>query len=443
MLGKLFSFRGGLQLPEHQEEPVNSAVCSTEIPERLIFPLQQHIGEPAESVVNIGDKVLKGQLIAEASGPISAPVHASSSGTITAINDYPIPHASGLKASCIELRTDGLDQWVADRGIIGNAYKQLSSTKLGEHIHQAGIVGMGGAGFPTDIKLHAGKQSAVDTLILNGAECEPYVSCDDMLMRERPDEVIIGAQIMMHALQARRCIIAIEDSKPEACSSLKNTVDSLKQQDDPDNLLDNLKIIKVPTIYPTGGEKQLIKILTNKEIANKELPLDSGIICHNVATAAAIYRAIFSGEPLISRFVTVTGDLPHSQNREVLIGTPVGDLIEICGGQRSALKQIIMGGPMMGMALQSDETPVIKTTFCLIAQTNKSTLTDITNKSILPCIRCGACADVCRSEEHTSELQSRGLISYAVFCLKNKIILFVKESIIIRGHIRHAIKEMN
>ena len=398
MLGKLFSFRGGLHLPEHQEEPVNSAVCTAEIPERLIFPLQQHIGEPAEPVVNVGDKVLKGQLIAEASGTISAPIHASSSGTITAINDYPVPHASGLMASCIELSTDGLDQWIADREIIGNAYKKLSLIELGEHIHQAGIVGMGGAGFPTDIKLHAGKQSTVDTLILNGAECEPYVSCDDMLMRERADEIIIGAQIMMHALQAHRCIIAIEDNKPEACASLKNTINSLKQQDDTDTFLNSLEIIKVPTIYPTGGEKQLIKILTNQEIANKELPLDSGIICHNVATAAAIYRAIFCGEPLISRLVTVAGDIPHSQNREVRIGTPVGDLIEMCGGQRTALKQIIMGGPMMGMALQSDEIPVIKTTFCLIGQTRKSTLFDITNKNILPCIRCGACADVCPAQ---------------------------------------------
>jgi electron transport complex protein RnfC len=396
--GKLFSFRGGLNLAKYQHEPADTTIGITGIPERLIFPLQQHIGEPAEPVVNVGDKVLKGQLIAQATGPISAPVHASSSGTITAISDYPVPHASGLKASCIELRTDGCDQWIADRKTIGNAYKQLSPVELGEHIHQAGIVGMGGAGFPTNIKLNAGQQNAIDTLIINGAECEPWVSCDDMLMRERPAEIIIGAQIMMHALQARRCIIAIEDNKPVACSSLKNTINSLKPQADSNNNPGTLEIIEVPTIYPTGGEKQLIKILTNKEIANKELPQNSGIICHNVATAAAVYRAIFSAEPLISRLITITGDIPHSQNREVLIGTPVGDLIEMGGGQRSAIKQIIMGGPMMGMALQSDETPVIKTTFCLIGQTRKSTLVDITNKNILPCIRCGACADVCPAQ---------------------------------------------
>lgn len=388
MRRRLFAFPGGLSLAEHEEAFIAMPVIRAPIPERLVFPLQQHTGEPAEPVVQAGDRVLKGQLIAKASGDISAAVHASSSGIVTAIADYPVAHASGLNSRCIEVTTDKLDQWISPRGCRNKKYRQTPPAETIKIIHDAGIIGMGGAGFPSSIKLDAGKRNTIDTLILNGAECEPHVSCDDMLMRERPDEILSGALVMMHALQASHCIIALEDNKPEAYNTL---LTALKN----DNLSDHIILSKVPTIFPAGGEKQLIKLLTNKEIAMRDLPIHYGIVVHNVATAAAVHRAVIEGEPLISRYLTVTGALPESRNLEVLIGTPVVDLLKTCGAQLQSLNKIIMGGPMMGIALHSSSTPVIKTTFCIIAQTHKAIPAYAKQHAPLPCIRCGDCADVC------------------------------------------------
>lgn len=273
MRRKLFAFPGGLSLAEHEEEFIAMPVIRAPIPERLVFPLQQHTGEPAEPVVQAGDRVLKGQLIAKASGDISAAIHASSSGIVTAIADFPVAHASGLYSRCIEVKTDKLDQWISPKGVQNKKYRQTPPSETIKIIHDAGIIGMGGAGFPSSIKLDAGKRNTIDTLILNGAECEPHVSCDDMLMRERPDEILSGALVMMHALQASHCIIALEDNKPEAYNTLRTALKN-------DNLSDQIILTKVPTIFPAGGEKQLIKLLTNKEIAMRDLPIHYGIVVH-------------------------------------------------------------------------------------------------------------------------------------------------------------------
>ena len=286
MSRKLWHFSGGLHLPDNKAMSTVVPVGEAPIPERLIIPLQQHIGAPAKPLVAVGDKVRKGQKLAKAEGYVSAPVHASSSGTVVAIEAYPVPHPSGLAAPCIVIETDGEDAWCELQP--HPDYKALDPSELRNLIRDAGIVGLGGAGFPAFIKLNPGSRTAVDTLILNGAECEPYITCDDMLMRERADEVILGARIMRHALQARQCLIGIEDNKPEALAAIREALSRLGEND--------IEAVAVPTRYPTGGEKQLIKTLTGKEVPSQGLPIDIGIVCHNVATAASVHRAVEKGE---------------------------------------------------------------------------------------------------------------------------------------------------
>lgn len=355
------------------------------IPSRLILPLQQHIGEPSEPQVKEGEHVLKGQVLAKASGYVSVPLHAPTSGTITQITETAVPHPSGLSATCIILKPDHQDKWIEHKQT--SDYHDMDPSALRNRIREAGIVGLGGAGFPSFIKLNPGARTAIDELILNAAECEPYISCDDMIMRERATEVIQGAIIMQHALQARRCLIGIEDNKPEAYKSLQEACQRLNAS--------AIDIIVIPTLYPTGGEKQLIKVLTGKETPSQGLPLDIGVVCHNVATAVAIHQAISENQPLISRIVTLTGNgIKQAGNHEVLIGTPVDELIEHCGGYQDDVFQLVMGGPMMGFTLTTDQLPVIKTTNCLLAL-NRDQAIAITHQNPMPCIRCGACMEVC------------------------------------------------
>ncbi|NOX91893.1 MAG: electron transport complex subunit RsxC [Gammaproteobacteria bacterium] len=383
---RLFQFHGGVHLKEHKKDAMVQPVQIAHLPKQLVLPLQQHIGAPAEAIVAAGDKVLKGQLIARPGSNISAPVHASSSGTVIAIAEHPVSHPSHLDAPCIIIDTDGEDRWHTDRQPVDN-YHELPPEKIREHIRDAGIVGMGGAGFPAHIKLNPADH-VVDTLILNGAECEPYITCDEMLLRERALEVIVGLRIMRYALQAKRCIIGVENNKAAAFRALQEQVRNTGA--------DFIEVIQVPTVYPTGGEKQLIRVLTGKEVPASGLPLNIGVVCHNVGTAYAVYRAIELGEPLVSRYVTVAGSVAHARNLEVLIGTPVIDLIEECGGNHNTLSRVILGGPMMGTALHNITAPVTKTTNCILVN---STVGDVPLPSrdnhAMPCIRCGDCAISC------------------------------------------------
>jgi len=383
MSGKLWHFPGGLHLPENKTMSTTSPVGEAKVPERLIIPLQQHIGAPAKPLVAIGDRVLKGQKLAKAEGYVSAPVHASSSGTVVAIEDHPVPHPSGLSAPCIIIETDGEDRWCELSP--QPDYRELDPSELRNVIRDAGIVGLGGAGFPAFIKLNPGSRMSIDTLILNGAECEPYISCDDMLMRQRADEVIDGARIMRHALQAKQCLIGIEDNKPEALAAIRDALSRLGEN--------GIEAVQVPTRYPTGGEKQLIKVLTGKEVPSQGLPIDIGIVCHNVATAASVHRAVEKGEPLISRILTITGHgASQPQNLEVRIGTPIKEVLQGAGGDNGVPFQLVMGGPMMGFALESVELPTIKTTNCLLLATQQ----DMPERGpVRPCIRCGECAHAC------------------------------------------------
>lgn len=383
MKRRLWDYNGGLHLAEHKALSNTKAAAIATIPRELIIPLSQSIGHPAEPIVVPGQRVLKGEKIAHSVGFLSASVHASSSGTVREIVEANVPHPSGLKARCIVVDTDGLDEEAPASGMV--QYEELNASALISIVQEAGIVGLGGAAFPSSIKLNPGVNRTIKTLILNGAECEPYITCDDLLMREQAVAVIEGAKIILHTLGIKHCLIGVEDNKPEAIKALEKVRDELVYR--------NIDIVEVPTLYPTGGEKQLIKILTGNEVPAGEIPADIGIVCHNVGTASAIFDAVMGGKPLISRLVTVTGNGIHKpQNLEVPIGTPIHELVEQCGGYTDDAERLIMGGPMMGFALPNDNIPVVKATNSILVLA-KSDLPEA--EQPLPCIRCGKCAEAC------------------------------------------------
>jgi electron transport complex protein RnfC len=381
----LTSFTGGLHLDTHKTESSGRAPLSSPIPEILIFPLFMRNGEEAEPVVDVGQPVLKGQVLARDPSNQTPPIHASSSGTIAAIETRVLPHPSQLSGRCIVSRTDGQDQ-ALELSAIGVDYTSIPVDELLRRIHEAGIVGMGGAGFPTDIKLRGNSARGIDTLILNGAECEPYITCDDTLMQFFPETVLGGARILMHILGISHCIIGLENDMPEAIAKLGHALQGGDFQ--------GIELVSVPAVYPTGGEKQLIKALTGREVPSGGIPAHVGVVCQNVATAAAVYRAIVHGEPLTSRIVTVTGiGVKQPANLTVRIGTPVSELIKQCGGYTQRADRLILGGPMMGWALPSDELPITRAANCILVQ--DSACIPHHNEPALPCIRCGECAQVC------------------------------------------------
>ena len=380
----LHSFHGGIHPPENKSQSTQSAIEKALLPDELVLPIQQHIGQPAKAIVKVGDKVLKGQLIAEPNGYISAAVHAPTSGVISAIEPRALPHPSGLSELSIVIKPDGNDEW-GDKTPLTD-YQQADKSLLLEHIRNAGITGLGGAGFPTSVKLNPSEDLAINTLILNAAECEPYITADDMLMRERAGEVIHGLHIMAQILQPEKCLIGIEVNKPEAIDALQLAI-----AESP--LRDNITLEPIPVKYPSGGEKQLIEILTGKQVPHGGIPADIGIVCHNVGTAAAVYRAVVEGEPVISRITTVTGDAVSRQgNIEVLLGTPISTLLTHFELQDKKLHRLVMGGPMMGFTLDDANLPAVKATNCILAATRKE-LPDPAPEQA--CIRCGMCAEAC------------------------------------------------
>lgn len=380
---KLGQFPGGLVLDSQKRRSTQSEIKTMPLSRRLTLPLQQHIGEPAEALVKVGDKVLKGQRIAQAQGHLSVCLHAPSSGVITAIDEQAVPHPSGLSGPCITIETDGEDQWCERHPV--EDFHAFSQHDMRQRVRDAGIVGLGGAGFPSYIKLNPGVHHFADTLILNGAECEPYISCDDMLMRERAEGILDGVDVMRYALKVKRCIIAIEDNKPEAISQMQAALAR-------HSVADNTEVVVIPTRYPTGSEKQLIEIITQKQVPKGGLPIDIGIIVHNVGTAYAVGRAIIHDEPLISRIVTVSGkDVQHAGNVDTLLGTPIHELLSFCNTQRQTDEPFIMGGPMMGYQLAGDNLPITKTANCILVGVDHA----LPATESMPCIRCGDCASVC------------------------------------------------
>ncbi|MEX2495495.1 MAG: electron transport complex subunit RsxC, partial [Woeseia sp.] len=378
-LGKL---HGGLRLAAEKLESTAAAIKTVPLPAQLILPLTQHSGSAAQPIVGIGEQVRKGQLIADADGALSAPVHASSSGKIVAIEPWPVSRRYGEPAPCIVIECDGRDEPVeAAEPIV--PYESIQPESLLQKILQGGIVGLGGAAFPTAQKLMQANSLPLENLLLNGVECEPYISCDDMLMREHASEVLGGAQVLMHALGLKNCYIAIESDKPDA---LQAVTDALVQLDD-----ERLVLKQVPTIYPSGGEDQLVQLLTDREVPSGGLPTDVGCLVQNVGTAAAVYRWICKGEPLTSRVTTITGDgIANPMNVRARLGTTVADVVAFAGGYTGRAKQLIVGGPMTGKSITTDRVPVVKATNCILVMSHLAPPLDER-----PCIRCGECAVVC------------------------------------------------
>jgi electron transport complex protein RnfC len=377
---KIFGFHGGIHPPENKHQSVRTPVADAGIPPELVIPLSQHIGAPASPVVTVGEHVLKGQLIAEARGLVSVPKHAPSSGTITAIEERLIAHPSGHRAPCIVIATDGRDEWIECRGTPN--YQALDKADLLDLIRNAGIAGMGGAGFPSAVKLSVKADTRIETLIINGTECEPYITADDVLMRERAGQIIEGTKILRHIIAPTETLIGVEDNKPEGLAALRAAAEGT-----------GIKIVEFPTKYPSGGEKQLIEILTGKQVPSGGLPSQIGVVCQNIGSTVAIFEAVVLGRPLISRITTVTGDsVREPQNFQVLIGTPMRYLLAKAGYQAEKNNRLIMGGPMMGFTVPDADVPIVKTTNCLLAPTEAELPMPPPAQA---CIRCGMCAEVC------------------------------------------------
>jgi electron transport complex protein RnfC len=382
----LHRFHGGVSPQYNKSLSASQPLRATLMPSQLILPLQQPVGLPAEPIVQVGERVKKNQLLAQAGKDprkaLIVPIHAPTSGTIEAIMPMTLPHPSGLEDLCIVLKPDGLDEAI-DNALQVNGSAPQTPQALKDILLQAGIIGMGGAGFPTYAKI-PGEAGKIHTLLVNGAECEPFITCDDLLMQTHADEIVQGALITAHALGAKRILCGIETNKPAAIDAMRHAA----QQFQHDNL--KVEIKEVATVYPMGGQKQLTYELTGVEMPSKAHAVDVGMLMMNVATYAAIYRAVTFGEPLTARIVTVSGlGLDKPFNMPVMIGTPFAELAEAAKPKVALDYPLVMGGPMMGFQVQNNQVPVLKTTNCILANPPEPA------EMQMPCIRCGACMDAC------------------------------------------------
>ncbi|WP_372772677.1 electron transport complex subunit RsxC [Pantoea sp. WEP] len=376
---KLWDFEGGIHPPEMKTQSSGTPLSQLPLPEQFIIPLKQHIGHEGEICVAPGDKVLRGQPLTFGSGRM-LPVHAPTSGTIEAIAPHMTAHPSGLSELCVFLRADGEDRWMPLDP--QPDYRALGRHAVVKRIHEAGIAGLGGAGFPTATKLRGGLRG-VNTLIINAAECEPYITADDRLMQDCAAEVLEGCRILAWVLQAERVLIGIEDNKPEAIAALKQALAGDRE----------LQLRVIPTKYPSGGAKQLTKILTGREVPHGGRSTDIGVLMQNVGTAWAVKRAIVDGEPITERVVTLTGEaIARPRNVWGRLGTPVSHLLQQVGFTPGARQMVIMGGPLMGFTLPSLNVPVVKITNCILAPSASEMGQPLEEQS---CIRCSACADAC------------------------------------------------
>ncbi|WP_269517824.1 electron transport complex subunit RsxC [Alteromonas sp. BMJM2] len=378
---KLYSFPGGVHPDDKKSLSNTTTIQVPSLPAHLIVPMRQHIGSDGACCVEVGDKVQKGQILSQSATPFAVPVHAPTSGEIISIAPHVVAHPSGLTEMCITLKPDGNDTW-CDLSPIPN-YTDVNKNELINHICQAGISGMGGAGFPTHIKTSTSKP--IEFLVLNGIECEPYITSDDRLMREHAWQIRQGLDILAHLINPKAIIVAIEDNKPEALQAL-----NIACQDK-----DAYRVVSVETKYPAGGEKQLIQVLTGREVPRDGLPVDIGVVMFNVGTCYAVADAILQGKPLVERIVTVTGEaVKQPGNFRALIGTPVAHLLEQAkyNPKKQKAPKVVMGGPMMGFTLSDASIPIVKTTNCLLVPSKKELVDDNAER---PCIRCSACADAC------------------------------------------------
>ncbi len=372
------TFKGGYHVPDNKSYTSNKAIEKAREPKVVRIPLHQHVGAPCEPLVKVGDTVKVGQKIGDSKASTSAPVHASISGTVKSITK--IYNPGGLKVDCIEIESDGLNEYHESYGIKADLSK-LSKDEIISRIKEAGIVGMGGAAFPLHTKLITSDDNSVDSVILNGAECEPYLTCDHRIMLESPEKIVTGLKIIMNFLKVENGYIAIENNKMDAVESIKKAA---SQED--------LKIVTMATKFPQGDSYRIVDAVIGRKVPQGGRCKDVGTVVNNVGTAMATAEAVLEGKPLIERVVTVTGKgVKEPKNLLVKIGTSIGEIIDQCGGFNGKPGRIIAGGPMTGMAQFTLDTPVTKGTTGILVMTEEE------NKvhKVLPCIKCGKCVEVC------------------------------------------------
>lgn len=379
MSAKGFTFRGGIHPPHHKGQTESLPIENATEPKIVVIPLSQHIGAPCDPLVSAGDRVKVGQKIGESKAFVSSPVHSSVSGTVKRIELHQTP--GGSKVKCIIIESDGqfeVDESVKPKGKV----EDLSQEEILAIIKDAGLTGMGGAGFPTHVKLSPPKDKHVDTIIINGAECEPYLTADHRLMLERPEQIVVGAKAIMKAVGVSKCYIAIEKNKPDAIEVMSKAVEGA----------DGIEVAPLETKYPQGDEKRLINAITGREVPSGGLPADVGCVVDNVGTTATIGNVFITGMPVVQRVTTVTGSaIRNPKNLYIRIGTLFSDIIEQCGGFSEEPGKILNGGPMMGIAQYTTDVPVIKgTSGILVLNRKDATIPEPSN-----CIRCGKCLDAC------------------------------------------------
>lgn len=373
------TFKGGIHPPDKKELAKDSPIEEARVPQRVVIPLSQHTGAPCKLVVSINQEVKKGELIGEPGGFVSAPVHSSVSGKVTAIGEF--LNVMGRMVTSVVIENNGKEEWTLLKD--NPDYLKLSPDELREKVKAAGIVGLGGAAFPTAVKLSPPKEKPIDTVIINGAECEPYLTADYRLMVEKPDEIVEGLEVLMKVLGVSKGFIGIEDNKPEAIEKMKGAA-----KNEP-----NIEVCALEVKYPQGAEKMLIKATTGREVPPRGLPMDVKVVVQNVGTGLAIYEAARYGKPLIERVVTVTGEgISKPANLMVRIGTLVSELIDECGGFKNGVGKVIAGGPMMGFAISTLAVPVTKGTSGILVIPEEGV---IHAEDFEPCIRCGRCIDIC------------------------------------------------
>lgn len=376
---KTVTFKGGVHPPHAKHATEHKEIERAQLPQKVFIPLQQHIGAPCKPLVEVGDQVKKGQKIGEADAFVSAPVHASISGKVVSIEA--LPHPIGADVLTVVIESDGKDELSEDVKPKGDL-ESLTPDDIKKIIKEAGIVGMGGAAFPTQVKLSPPPDKKIDTIIINGAECEPYLTADHRVMLEQAEDILYGLKAIMKAVGVEKGYIGIENNKPDA---LKKMNELVKDEN-------GIEVIALQTKYPQGGEKQLIYAVTGREVPSGGLPMEVGVIVQNVGTTAMIAKAIKTGQPLIERVLTVTGSaIAEPKNLLVRIGTPFGEVIEQCGGFKKAPGKVVMGGPMMGLAQSSINVPVVKGTSGILCLSKE----EAKEYRERPCIKCARCVDVC------------------------------------------------
>lgn len=379
-LRKLSGKDWGVHPDDHKRPAADARVRTLPIPPRVHLMLSQHVGAPSRPVVLIGQKVLKGELIAAAQGNISAPLHASTSGVVSAIGEIAAPHPSGLSGMAITIDTDGEDKWI-DCDPVADPFA-LSAEEIARRVADAGVVGLGGATFPSSVKLNLGRRSSIDTLIINGSECEPYLSCDERLMRDRTDDIVAGIRLMLISTGAKQARVGIEDNKPAAIAAMRAATSGHAE----------IEVVSVPARYPMGSDRQLIIELTGREVPADARAADVGVIVHNVGTAYAVQQAVCLGRPLVSRLMTLNGAAAAAPgNYEVVLGTLISELVAFTGGTRGEPAKLVMGGPMMGMRLPHMQIPVVKGTSGVLLLDGY----EAADSEPDPCIRCGSCVKAC------------------------------------------------